>query len=285
MKYFALFLLLFVSIVAFSQNKRVKVTMKNGTVLVGELKNISVGEYVTLAIAGADTKIPFSEVGSVDDVISSEKTIKAETINETMQFKTFILDNSDYPESFEVEVGGQKFVMRLVRGGEFYMGFDGKHSMAMNSEPVHKVTLSSFYISTDYVKSDVVRRLLYGKECVNNGKYLETGRWSKANQVVSAISAAVDRPYRMLTEAEWEYAALIFMEGDFFSKEKIYEWCSDFYKSEYPNREEKDPVGPSDGSTHVYRSFGSKRGLKDRQKKNDVHNIRVRIAISADKIK
>ncbi len=269
MKYFALFLLLFVSIVAFSQNKRVKVTMKNGTVLVGELKNISVGEYVTLAIAGADTKIPFSEVGSVDDVISSEKTIKAETINETMQFKTFILDNSDYPESFEVEVGGQKFVMRLVRGGEFYMGFDGKHSMAMNSEPVHKVTLSSFYISTDYVKSDVVRRLLYGKECVNNGKYLETGRWSKANQVVSAISATVDRPYRMLTEAEWEYAALIFMEGD----------C------EYPNREEKDPVGPSDGFTHVYRSFGSKRGLKDRQKKNDVHNIRVRIAISADKIK
>ena len=75
------------------------------------------------------------------------------------------------------------------------------------------------------------------------------------------------------------------MEGDFFSKEEIYEWCSDFYKSEYPNREEKDPVGPSDGFTHVYRSFGSKRGLKDRQKKNDVHNIRVRIAISADKIK
>ena len=86
MKYFALFLLLFVSIVAFSQNKRVKVTMKNGTVLVGELKNISVGEYVTLAIAGADTKIPFSEVGSVDDVISSEKTIKQRIITPSIEF-------------------------------------------------------------------------------------------------------------------------------------------------------------------------------------------------------
>ena len=44
----------------------VKVTMKNGTVFTGELKEFDPSDHVTVVVAGIETTIPISEVASVE---------------------------------------------------------------------------------------------------------------------------------------------------------------------------------------------------------------------------
>lgn len=290
MRIVLLSLLLFISTFAYSQSKRVVVALKSGTTVVGELKEMVVGDHVTMVVGGIESVIPFSQIASVDDskspVVQPDEYNGVKVEDETGLFKTWVLDDGDYPESFEIDVCGQKITMLLVRGGEFYMGFDGRHSMAMNSEPVHKVRLSSFYISEDFIRKNTAM-LLLGKSSQRNSEvHFETTEWNKANKVVSLISECLNKEYRMLTEAEWEYAALYFKEDFFSCNERKCEWCSDFYYKEYPKVELMNPKGPSKGSTHVARSYCLGRGLKDRTViKRTYGQACLRIAISADKIK
>ncbi len=132
--------------------------------------------------------------------------------------------------------------MTLVEGGTFKMGSrDGRG----NERPVHKVTVSSFYISKYEVTNAEYCQFLndYKSDKVKNGEYsgkiminylghctLEKCRiiksgssylvekgyedypviyvtWYGANEYCKWLSAKTGLNYRLPTEAEWEYAA------------------------------------------------------------------------------
>ena len=147
--------------------ERVKVTMKNGTVLTGELKELAPTDHVTVIVAGLETMIPISEVASIDDPERSSAycTKQDNGNNDTkLQYGKYVItDTKEYPDSFVLHIADQDLTMVLVRGGWFNMGYDGKHSLSWDSEPVHKVTLTSYYVSKQFLNCHAAETLL-GKE-------------------------------------------------------------------------------------------------------------------------
>ena len=63
-----------------------------------------------------------------------------------------------------MEIGGQELTMVLVKGGWFNMGYDGRHSLSWNTEPIHKVTLSSFYVSKQVLNRHAAETVLKKKK-------------------------------------------------------------------------------------------------------------------------
>ncbi len=176
--------------------------------------------------------------------------------------------------------------MILVRGGVFNMGYDGPGSRSYKTEPVHKVRLSSFYVSREMFNEDVAYSLL-GKEF--KGDKIDTFRtknWEEAKQIVDKVAEQESLPYRLLTESEWEYAMITPYVETVFKKctrtnGRKEEWCSDFM-SEYRESPQTNPTGPVSGKKHVARGYyGGSIGSRT----IGTYSCMVRFAISADKIK
>ena len=161
-------IIVIVCIGLFAHGNVVKVTLKNGTSITGELTELKPNDHITISVAGIVADLNMSEVLSIEEVVtplqSSEKVTAQKSIEEdkhvrqsleivTTHNKTgvrklisgeyIITDNAQYPESFVISVLGQDFHMILVRGGTFNMGYDGHMSRFMDSEPIHQVTLPS----------------------------------------------------------------------------------------------------------------------------------------------
>lgn len=238
MRYFLLFIVLLFCHQGYSQSSKVKVTLKSGTVVTGKVTELVVTDHIKLVIAGIETTIPMSKVASLEEVASSRPISESSDTS----FKTFlesgkyeVEDNNAYPDSFNLEIEGQKITMVLVRGGTFNMGYDGKHSLSMKSEPVHTVKLSSFYISKQHVNNQTASKLLgFKTKAKKLQQPFSTSKWDVAYDLVSSISAIINKPYRLPTEAEWEYTSLQPFSDQFFGKEKYFDWCYDFW-SEYTN--------------------------------------------------
>ena len=279
-----------------AQNTQVKITLKSGVIIKGALKEFNPAEYAVVNIAGVDSKILMENVASIENAMSETPSTvnnKAEEEFDKKQIGYYrITDNGQYPESFDLNVNGETITMLLVRGGIFNMGYDGHGSLSMESEPVHQVILSSYYISKDCLKEKTALELLgKGKKKYSDQYYSNT--WKNAKTIVDQIAIEKNNPYRMLTEAEWEYASLMPNANDIFGAKKKYrwnddinlEWCSDFW-GEYTSEQQVNPQGPKNGKKHVYRSYNMGRKKWDRKAwLNQMIYARIRIAISADAIK
>ena len=270
----------------------VKVTMKNGTVFTGELKEFVPTDHVTVIVAGIESTIPISEVASVErpEAIQTTMVHNENGDDSKLQYgKYAITDTNQYPDSFVLHIGDQDLTMVLVRGGWFNMGYDGRHSLSWDSEPVHRVTLSSFYVSKQVLNCHEAETLLKKKKVSNSVKPYNCRYRMDAEKLIEEISTLSGAPYRLLTEAEWEYAALMPFAVAIFGNDKNIEWCSDFFE-EYSAANQINPQGPSSGKYHVLRSYSSgndkwKRmqgtGKKEHSWNSDAL---IRIAISADSI-
>lgn len=271
----------------------VKVTMKNGTVFTGELKEFVPTDHVTVIVAGIETTIPISEVASVEkpNALQQNDVQQQKNDNAKLQYgKYAITDTKQYPDSFVLHVGNQELTMVLVRGGWFNMGYDGRHSLFWDSEPVHKVTLSSYYISKQLLNCHTAETLLKKNKISDSVKPFKCRYRKDAEELVEQISILSEAPYRLLTEAEWEYAALMPFASSIFETPKSTEWCYDYW-GEYSLTEQINPQGPSTGKYHVLRSYSKENekwkrmqgtGKKEYWWSSDAF---VRIAISADSIK
>jgi hypothetical protein len=71
MKKFLILAMFLISLGAYSQGNEAKVTLKNGTVLMGSIKAINPVKSLTLIVAGTPVDIQMSDVERVEQVSSS----------------------------------------------------------------------------------------------------------------------------------------------------------------------------------------------------------------------
>ncbi len=288
--------------------------MKDGTEIVGEMRQLDTAKSLTLDVAGIETEISMSDVSVISPVSvtfpqtnATSPDYTAEVLPSAQYGDYVITDTAEYPDSFTISVAGQNFTMALVRGGVFNMGYDGDGSLRMDSEPVHKVKVSSYYVSREFVSEETACGLLGMKYKGKESENFRTGKWENAKQIVDKIAGQEGLPYRLVTEAEWEYAAISSYAETVFKKitespmyrKKIYvgEWCNDVWKEEYDTNTQIDPEGPAAGKHHVARSFSPNkhvwernlkhinRGVDHNEYQNNTNKFYVRLAISADSIK
>ena len=185
-------------------------------------------------------------------------------------------------------VNGVSFEMVFVEGGTFRMGSNSGDS---NEKPVHDVTLSSYSIGKTEVTQALWRAVMGSNPSRFNGDNLpvENVSWNDCQTFIEKLNAITGANFRLLTEAEWEYAARGGRQsknytysgsndigavawygnnggsqthpvglkrpnelGIYDMSGNVWEWCSDRYGS-YSRYAQTNPSGATRGKSRVYR--------------------------------
>jgi formylglycine-generating enzyme required for sulfatase activity len=144
-----------------------------------------------------------------------------------------------------------------------------------DEHPAHKVTISQpFYMSETEVTIEQFSKFrpdYTGYE--EHAPYASAVSWYDAVGFCDWLSKKEGKPYRLPTEAEWEYACragtqTLFSSGGVPPEHEtanpwglrnmhtgVLEWCLDWH-APYPNKPQTDPVGPNHGWIKVVRGGG-----------------------------
>ena len=115
------------------------------------------------------------------------------------------------PSDFTEVVNGVEFDMVFVRGGTYQRGCDDCAAQDRQYEaPVHEVTLGDYHVGKYEVTQAQWRAVMGGDTPAFGGSddHPQIGvSWFDANELLCELNRVTGRVYRLLTDAEWEYAA------------------------------------------------------------------------------
>ena len=192
-----------------------------------------------------------------------------------------------------ITVKGVSFDMVYVEGGSFDMGatYEQVDNALDNEKPVHRVTLSGYYIGMYEVTQELWEAVMGSNPSYHAASQypVESVSWNDCKEFVSRLSSLTGMIFRLPTEAEWEYAARggnkslhykysgsdniddVAWYWDNSGKKthavgtkspnelgiydmsgNVWEWCSDRY-GDYSAGAQTNPQGPSAGSDRVLR--------------------------------
>ena len=119
----------------------------------------------------------------------------------------------DSLQRLEILVHGIPFTMQRVEGGSFMMGAtqDQYDKDIYTDKPAHLVFLSPYYMATTEVTVELWHAVMPEKEIISP-KYHPTLpisfiSWHDCQEFVRRLDSITGLPFRLPTEAEWEYAA------------------------------------------------------------------------------
>lgn len=119
----------------------------------------------------------------------------------------------DSLQTLTFEVNGVPIRMQRVEGGSFVMGAtpDQHDPDTYTDKPAHLVFLSPYYMATTEVTNRLWRAVMSEKEMLELSGYPEHPvsfvSWHEAQRFVRRLDSITGIPFRLPTEAEWEFAA------------------------------------------------------------------------------
>jgi hypothetical protein len=192
-------------------------------------------------------------------------------------FASFLIIScsKNHPEFFTNTIGMK---MIHIPPGAFQMGDENGQ---WDEQPVHKVTISQpFFIAETEVTIDQFKEFRPEFEGTKTyAPYASGVSWYDATAFCDWLSQKEGKPYRLPTEAEWEYVCRAGTKSAYSSGNKppdaetpnnwgvknmhtgVLEWCLDWY-GEYPHNDQTDPIGRAYGFARVIRG-----GLPDDKSK------------------
>lgn len=117
------------------------------------------------------------------------------------------IEDSQINRNFIETVNSIDFEMVFVEGGDFLMGSDKDE----DEKPVHKVTVSDFYIGKYEVTQSLWKAVMgsnpsYYEKCGGNCP-VESINWHEVQDFLRKLNVITGKNYHLPSEAEWEYAA------------------------------------------------------------------------------
>lgn len=208
------------------------------------------------------------------------------------------LDCTDtFTSDLDFIVNGVPFKMIHVEGGTFTMGATSKlEEPDYDETPTHEVTLSSYFIGETPVTQALWKSVMgyNNSDFKGNDHPVEMVNWDECQEFLVKLNLRTGKRFRLLTEAEWEFAArggkksrgfvysgsdtvdeVAWYDDDEIGKVSTHpvkqkkpnelgiydmsgnvnEWCEDWY-DDYWFDPLTNPKGPSSGSYRVFRGGG-----------------------------
>jgi formylglycine-generating enzyme required for sulfatase activity len=114
---------------------------------------------------------------------------------------------SDYTETTNVSISGTNKTLDMVyvEGGTYQRGCSGS-GCGPNESPVNSVTLSNYYVGK-YEVTNAQWKAVMGDNTTANNQPKTSITWYDAIEFTCKLSEKTKKKYRLLTDAEFEYAA------------------------------------------------------------------------------